>query len=73
MTDARTAHEAAVGAGTRSLDAPVSVGVVGAEGGTLTFMAGGGEPESAEAEPLLAAMGKKAVHCGGAGQAAKSH
>ncbi|MEW5350957.1 3-hydroxyisobutyrate dehydrogenase [Streptomyces sp. 16-176A] len=73
VADARTAHERAAAAGMRSLDAPVSGGVVGAEAGTLTFMAGGGEAEFAEARPLLAAMGKKAVHCGGpgAGQAAK--
>lgn len=73
VADARTAHERAVAAGMRALDAPVSGGVVGAEVGTLTFMAGGGPGEFAEAEPLLAAMGRKAVHCGGpaAGQAAK--
>ncbi|MFJ8057904.1 3-hydroxyisobutyrate dehydrogenase [Streptomyces sp. NPDC096142] len=73
VADARTAHERAVAAGMRALDAPVSGGVVGAEAGTLTFMAGGGPGEFTEAEPLLAAMGKKAVHCGGpaAGQAAK--
>ncbi|MFE1770905.1 3-hydroxyisobutyrate dehydrogenase [Streptomyces sp. NPDC059008] len=73
VADARTAHERATAAGMRSLDAPVSGGVVGAEAATLTFMAGGGEAEFAEAEPLLAAMGKRAVHCGGAGagQAAK--
>ncbi|WP_432251736.1 3-hydroxyisobutyrate dehydrogenase [Streptomyces sp. HNM1019] len=73
VADARTAHERAAAAGMRSLDAPVSGGVVGAEAATLTFMAGGGEEEFAEARPLLEAMGKKAVHCGGsgAGQAAK--
>lgn len=73
VADARSAHEAAAAAGMRALDAPVSGGVVGAEAGTLTFMAGGGEEEFAEAGPLLAAMGKKVVHCGGrgAGQAAK--
>ncbi|WP_279617101.1 3-hydroxyisobutyrate dehydrogenase [Streptomyces silaceus] len=73
VADARLAHEAAAVAGHRALDAPVSGGVVGAEAGTLTFMAGGGAAEFAEAEPLLAVMGKKAVHCGaaGAGQAAK--
>ncbi|MEV0373283.1 3-hydroxyisobutyrate dehydrogenase [Streptomyces sp. NPDC050636] len=73
VADARTAHEAAVAAGMRALDAPVSGGVVGAEAATLTFMVGGAETEFTEAEPLLAAMGKKAVHCGGrgAGQAAK--
>ncbi|MFE9561646.1 3-hydroxyisobutyrate dehydrogenase [Streptomyces sp. NPDC006487] len=73
VADARTAHEAAVAAGHRALDAPVSGGVVGAEAGTLTFMAGGGAVEFAAAQPLLDAMGQKAVHCGtaGAGQAAK--
>ncbi|WP_369382792.1 3-hydroxyisobutyrate dehydrogenase [Streptomyces sp. cg36] len=73
VADARAAHEAVVAAGHRGLDAPVSGGVVGAEAGTLTFMAGGDDAEFAAAEPLLAAMGKKAVHCGaaGAGQAAK--
>ncbi len=73
VADARAAHEAAVRAGHQALDAPVSGGVVGAGAGTLTFMAGGGEAEFARAEPLLAAMGRKAVHCGaaGAGQAAK--
>ncbi|PWK65245.1 3-hydroxyisobutyrate dehydrogenase [Streptomyces sp. CG 926] len=73
VADARAAHEAVVAAGHRALDAPVSGGVVGAEAATLTFMAGGGADEFAAAEPLLDAMGKKAVHCGaaGAGQAAK--
>ncbi|MFJ2911017.1 3-hydroxyisobutyrate dehydrogenase [Streptomyces sp. NPDC087228] len=73
VADARSAHDAAVTAGMRALDAPVSGGVVGAEAGTLTFMAGGGDAEFTEAGPLLAVMGKKAVHCGGpgAGQAAK--
>ncbi|OKJ04583.1 3-hydroxyisobutyrate dehydrogenase [Streptomyces sp. CB01249] len=73
VSDARTAQERAAAAGMRALDAPVSGGVVGAEAGTLTFMAGGGEAEFAEALPLLEVMGKKAVHCGGAGagQAAK--
>ncbi|MET9540471.1 3-hydroxyisobutyrate dehydrogenase [Streptomyces sp. NPDC006553] len=73
VADARAAHEAAADAGHRALDAPVSGGVVGAEAATLTFMAGGGEAEFAWAEPLLAVMGRRAVHCGGAGagQAAK--
>ncbi len=73
VADARAAHEAARAAGHRALDAPVSGGVTGAEAGTLTFMAGGGAEEFAEAEPLLSAMGRKVVRCGaaGAGQAAK--
>ncbi|MFI5980170.1 3-hydroxyisobutyrate dehydrogenase [Streptomyces sp. NPDC051555] len=73
VADARAAHAAAVAAGHRALDAPVSGGVTGAQAATLTFMAGGGGEEFARAEPLLAVMGKKTVHCGapGAGQAAK--
>ncbi|MGB8624238.1 MAG: NAD-binding protein, partial [Paracoccaceae bacterium] len=56
-----------------ALDAPVSGGVGGAEGGTLTFMVGGSEEAFAIAKPLFDIMGKKAVHCGpsGNGQAAK--
>ncbi|GAB3694839.1 3-hydroxyisobutyrate dehydrogenase [Nocardiopsis oceani] len=73
VADARSANTAAVAAGHRSVDAPVSGGVAGAEGGTLTFMVGADEPDFPSAEPLLSAMGKKVVHCGGpgGGQAAK--
>lgn len=55
------------------VDAPVSGGVGGASGGTLTFMAGGTDDAFASAAPLFDIMGQKAVHCGvaGAGQAAK--
>ena len=55
------------------VDAPVSGGVGGASGGTLTFMAGGSDTAFAAASPLFDIMGQKAVHCGdaGAGQAAK--
>lgn len=73
VTSARTAHELAQAAGMVSLDAPVSGGVGGAAAGTLTFMAGGTHAAFASAKPVLEAMGKKIVHCGGAGagQAAK--
>ncbi|MBT2514733.1 3-hydroxyisobutyrate dehydrogenase [Arthrobacter sp. ISL-30] len=73
VEDSRTAHELVQTAGHRCLDAPVSGGVVGAEGGTLTFMVGGDEADFVEAKPVLEAMGKRIVHCGGpgAGQAAK--
>jgi 3-hydroxyisobutyrate dehydrogenase len=73
VASARQAHELAQAAGMASLDAPVSGGVGGAEAGTLTFMAGGADAAFARAEPILALMGKKIVHCGaaGAGQAAK--
>ncbi|MEV0443152.1 3-hydroxyisobutyrate dehydrogenase [Streptomyces spectabilis] len=73
VADARAAHAAAAAAGHAAVDAPVSGGVMGAEAGTLTFMAGGAAADVARAEPLLSAMGKKTVRCGpaGAGQAAK--
>ena len=73
VDDARTAHTLADASGHRSLDAPVSGGVVGAENGTLTFMVGGSDADFADAQPLLLAMGVRVVHCGGAGlgQAAK--
>lgn len=73
VDEARTAHELALAAGHRNIDAPVSGGVVGAENGTLAFMVGGSDEDFAAALPLLEAMGKRIVHCGGPGlgQAAK--
>ena len=70
---ARAAHAAAAAAGMASLDAPVSGGVAGAASGTLTFMVGGAEEAFAQAQPVLSAMGRRIVHCGGAaaGQSAK--
>jgi 3-hydroxyisobutyrate dehydrogenase len=55
------------------LDAPVSGGTGGAQGGTLTFMVGGSDAAFAKAQPILEKMGKTIVHAGaaGAGQAAK--
>jgi len=72
--DVATAREVAAGCGRAFLDAPVSGGVMGAEGATLTFMVGGPEEAFARAEPVLAQMGRAAIHCGGpgAGQAAKA-
>lgn len=73
VASARAAHKLAGEAGMLSLDAPVSGGVGGAEGATLTFMAGGSADAFAKSKPILEAMGKRVVHCGeaGAGQAAK--
>ncbi|MFB8387145.1 3-hydroxyisobutyrate dehydrogenase [Microbacterium sp. NPDC055910] len=73
VDEARLAAEAAIAAGHRALDAPVSGGVVGAENATLAFMVGGSDADFAEALPVLEAMGKRIVHCGGSGlgQAAK--
>lgn len=73
VDEAQEAHALAAEAGHPSLDAPVSGGVIGAENATLAFMVGGVDAEFAEALPLLEAMGRRIVHCGGAGlgQAAK--
>ncbi|WP_424937160.1 MULTISPECIES: 3-hydroxyisobutyrate dehydrogenase [Bacteria] len=73
VDEARTAHDLALAAGHRNIDAPVSGGVVGAENGTLAFMVGGSAEDFAAASPILEAMGKRIVHCGGSGlgQAAK--
>ena len=51
----------------------MSGGTGGAKGATLTFMCGGEDKAFAAAKPVLENMGKKIVHCGGAGagQAAK--
>jgi 3-hydroxyisobutyrate dehydrogenase len=73
VATAREVSAAAEAAGLDMLDAPVSGGVGGAQGATLTFMAGGTEAAFKRAEPILASMGKAAIHAGGAGngQAAK--
>ncbi|MBE1293059.1 MAG: 3-hydroxyisobutyrate dehydrogenase [Rhodobacteraceae bacterium] len=73
VDSARAVAEQATAAGLLPVDAPVSGGVGGAAGGTLTFMAGGSKEAFAKADPLFDIMGQKAVHCGdaGAGQAAK--
>jgi 3-hydroxyisobutyrate dehydrogenase len=49
------------------IDAPVSGGVGGAEAGTLTFMVGGDAKDYEATKPVLQAMGKNIVHCGGSG------
>ncbi|MFP3383080.1 3-hydroxyisobutyrate dehydrogenase [Tritonibacter scottomollicae] len=73
VDSARAVADQAAAAGLLSVDAPVSGGIGGAAGGTLTFMAGGSTEAFAKAAPLFDIMGQKAVHCGeaGAGQAAK--
>jgi 3-hydroxyisobutyrate dehydrogenase len=73
VASAREAHQMAKARGLASLDAPVSGGTAGAAAATLTFMAGGSAQAFARAEPVLAQMGKRVIHCGdeGAGQAAK--
>ncbi len=73
MESAGKAHAMAAAQNCPSLDAPVSGGTSGAASGTLTFMVGGAPEIFARAEPILQAMGKRIIHCGGAsmGQAAK--
>lgn len=65
------AHAAAAGIG--FIDAPVSGGQAGAEGGTLTVMCGGGEPTFARARPLIDAYARTCILMGntGSGQATK--
>ncbi len=74
--DVETAREVAAAAEARGLlmlDAPVSGGVGGAAGGTLTFMVGGSAQAFTRAQTILDKMGKTIVHAGGPGngQAAK--
>src|SRR5262244_3251127 len=73
VESAKQAHALAAKHGMGSVDAPVSGGTGGAKGATLTFMCGGDDKSFAAAKPILEGMGKKIVHCGGAGagQAAK--
>ena len=66
-------HAVAAAAGLGFVDAPVSGGQAGAEGGILTVMCGGDEATYARAEPVIAAFGKSVRRIGGpgAGQQAK--
>jgi 2-hydroxy-3-oxopropionate reductase len=59
--------------GVSMLDAPVSGGQVGAEGGTLSIMVGGPDDAFERALPVFEAMGSTIVHVGpaGAGQVTK--
>ncbi|MDG1112178.1 MAG: 3-hydroxyisobutyrate dehydrogenase [Pseudomonadales bacterium] len=69
----RKVAEEAKARGLSMIDAPVSGGVAGAQGGTLTFIVGGSDTALVQARPLLEAMGKNIFHAGdaGAGQVAK--
>jgi len=73
VATARDVYAAAKAARMDFLDAPVSGGVGGAAGGTLTFMVGGEDAAFQRAKPVLEKMGKNIFHAGGAGngQAAK--
>ena len=70
---ARHVAAAAAEAGFQMLDAPVSGGVMGAQGASLTFMVGGADAAFRKGRPILANMGRTIVHAGpsGNGQIAK--
>jgi 3-hydroxyisobutyrate dehydrogenase len=72
-SSAKKVSEAAARRGIDMLDAPVSGGVGGAVGGTLTFIVGGSDAGLEKARPVLENMGKNIFHAGGpgAGQVAK--
>lgn len=59
--------------GVKYIDAPVSGGVVGAEGGTLTIMVGGDKDTVQKIQPILDTLGKNIYHVGevGSGDAVK--
>jgi putative dehydrogenase len=62
-------------AGRRLVDAPVSGGVAGAEGGKLTIMVGAADADFKAAKPVLEALGDKIFHVGpqpGQGAAVKT-
>ena len=60
--------------GASYVDAPVSGGTLGAQGGTLTIMAGGNEDAVERARPVLEVLGARLTHVGpvGTGQVAKA-
>jgi 2-hydroxy-3-oxopropionate reductase len=72
QAEAQAFHAQLAAQGCRFIDAPVSGGVGGAAAGTLAIMAGGSAADFAEAEHVLAAMGRATwVGPAGAGQVAK--
>jgi len=67
---AKTLHARAHRHGFRLADAPVAGTKGPAEAGELLFLVGAAEEDVQEAAPLLAAMGKKSLYFGEAGQGA---
>jgi 3-hydroxyisobutyrate dehydrogenase len=61
-------YQAAKLRGASSVDAPVSGGDIGAQGGTLSIMVGGDKKVVDSVMPLFKLMGKNIVHQGGAGK-----
>ncbi len=73
VDSARAVSAAAVAAGFRAADAPVSGGIMAAEAGTLAFMVGCEAADFDSVEGILTPMARAVIHAGeaGAGQAAK--
>jgi len=73
MATRNFAHEVET-AGGDYIDAPVSGGTIGAEGGSLTIMAGGSEEAMAKAANIFDVLGQSTTHVGpsGTGQVAKA-
>jgi len=73
VESARFVAAAAVKAGLRAADAPVSGGIMAADAGTLAFMVGCADADFGVVEAVLNPMARVVIHAGasGAGQAAK--
>ncbi|MBR0552514.1 3-hydroxyisobutyrate dehydrogenase [Stakelama marina] len=67
VATARDVADQAAAKGLLAVDAPVSGGIAGAQGGTLTFMVGGTDEAFERAQPFLEDMGKAVIHAGGSG------
>jgi 3-hydroxyisobutyrate dehydrogenase-like beta-hydroxyacid dehydrogenase len=65
--ESRKIGEALRAKGIDFLDAPCTGSTPGANGGTLTFMIGGGESVFERIKPYLEPMGKRLYYCGAAG------
>jgi 3-hydroxyisobutyrate dehydrogenase len=66
----RRVSHAFEGRGCGMIEAPMTGSKMGAEKGTLLFMVGGPTALVQELEPVLLAMGSRAIHCGPIGQGA---
>ena len=64
---ARVLYDAARARGLHFIDAPVSGGQAGAEGGKLTVMCGGDAAAYDQAKPLMSCYGARVTHMGSAG------
>jgi 2-hydroxy-3-oxopropionate reductase len=67
VPDTRSFADAVQAKGGDYVDAPVSGGTIGAEGGSLTIMAGGSDTAVAHAMPLFEVLGARTTHVGGTG------